>query len=102
LQYGADLSHQTAKRYPEDDSYPTPLLYRVIDEVLPDIARELVEGGADINAVGPDRRTPLDIAAEKAMIETVELLISKGAIATQPRRVREVLKGWNSPYQDKY
>ena len=43
-----------------------------------EVAR-LLAGGADVNARGPDGRTPLHYAAEQGRLEVVQLLLGKGA-----------------------
>ncbi|CAM9317580.1 unnamed protein product [Scytosiphon promiscuus] len=44
-----------------------------------DIARAIIDHGADVNAAGPDGRTPLHYAVAEGTLEMVRLLTSKGA-----------------------
>ncbi len=51
----------------------------IISEDLPEIARLLIDNGADINAKGRFGATPLHEAASRGHEETTRLLISRGA-----------------------
>ena len=68
---------------------PTPLLHHAILRRQPDIAKVLIEAGADLNE--PDRaaRTPLHAAVLGRDARTLELLLQRGADMT-----RRDQQGW--------
>ncbi|XP_011030496.1 PREDICTED: putative E3 ubiquitin-protein ligase XBAT34 [Populus euphratica] len=66
-----------------DHEGKTPLIVACLDPQLFNVAKTLVELGANVNAYRPGRRggTPLHHAAKKGLENTVKLLLSHGANA---------------------
>ena len=62
----------------EDEDGETPL-HLVAEEGYEEIAKLLIDNGADINAKDREWDTPLHLAAEKGNTELARLLIDKGA-----------------------
>ena len=60
------------------DSYPEPLYYALLLR-LSNIAKQLVEDGAELDGRGGNEGTPLQIAAHRGYTAIVQLLLRKGA-----------------------
>ena len=63
---------------PNSNLRGTPILYKVAEMGLADIARALIKAGADINMKNEDGRTPLIIATSYSHTGTVRVLIEAG------------------------
>lgn len=68
-----------------DVTYVTPLVYAIHFDHF-DIARLLIEAGADVNILGNNDTSPLVIAISKKNIELVQLLIERNANVNTPAK----------------
>ena len=60
------------------DFYPEPLYYAILLQ-LSNIAKKLIEDGAEVNGRGGNEGTPLQLAAHRGFTSIVRLLLHKGA-----------------------
>jgi hypothetical protein len=72
-----------------------------------DIAKYLIERGADVNAVNRDGNTPLHVAAFLCRAEIVQLLLEKGGSVSKKNMRGEtpidvVSSPWSRPLEDFY
>ena len=70
---GADLSAR------DRDTWATPLMEAVSKIPDPGVTRVLIDAGADVNARGWFRKTPLMYAARNANTEVLDILLGAGA-----------------------
>jgi uncharacterized protein len=73
LARGGEVS--TASR----NAFGVTSLHAALAGPAPEIARSLIDAGADVNAVQQDGVTPLHEAAANGNVELVQLLVSRGA-----------------------
>ncbi len=71
----ADPSLVSMKR----DGSGRTLLHLAANDSQPELARLLIQHGADVNASDPSEGTPLHLAAESGSLEIVRMLLSHGA-----------------------
>jgi Protein kinase domain/Ankyrin repeats (many copies) len=105
VEYGADVNQRaySGRRFDNSDRPITaPLLFIVLDRRASDVARVLINAGADINAGDDSGETPLDVAVRQYLPDIVELLASKGAVAKRdPEYAKEFLTKLKSRSQSK-
>ena len=61
------------------NSFKVTALHAALAGPTPEIARSLIEAGADVNAVQQDGVTPLHAAARNGRLDLVQLLLEHGA-----------------------
>jgi ankyrin repeat protein len=64
---------------PSRNSFAVTALHAALAGPTPEIARSLLDAGADVNAVQQDGVTPLQEAAANGNLELVQLLLERGA-----------------------
>jgi len=64
---------------PSRNSFGVTALHAALAGPAPEIARSLIEAGADVNAVQQDGVTPLQEAAANDNLDLVQLLLERGA-----------------------
>jgi uncharacterized protein len=64
---------------PSRNSFGVTALHAALAGPTPEIARSLIEAGAEVNAVQQDGVTPLQEAAANGNLELVQLLLERGA-----------------------
>ncbi len=84
---GADLNGKANGR--TKDQMMTPLSF-AINLGKSDVARTLIEAGADLNATDDMNRTPLINSLENENIEIAKLLIASGADVNKPSKYGEI------------
>jgi ankyrin repeat protein len=67
---------------PSRNSFSVTALHAALAGPAPEIARSLIDAGADVNAVQQDGVTPLHEAAANGNLELVKLLLAHGADAS--------------------
>jgi serine/threonine protein kinase len=100
VEYGADANQRAYSGRQLPNSHQpirAPLLSIVIDRGELDVARVLIDAGANVNAESDSGETPLDVAVLLHSRNMVELLISEGAVAKRdPAHLQEHLAEWKN------
>jgi ankyrin repeat protein len=73
------LAHGGEMNTPSRNSFGVTALHAALAGPTPEIARSLIEAGADVNAVQQDGVTPLQEAAANGDVALVQLLLDHGA-----------------------
>lgn len=84
-----------------DDRGDTALVNAMDDKLL-DIAKELINAGADVNIHGKESYSPLYRACDRANLELVKLLVSKGAKINEKSGYSNQTPLFEAMYPDNY